>query len=130
VIYARNVNGQVTGVTTKQNATAAVVNVATAMTYAPLSNLPIALNHGNGLATTAGYDMDYRLTALTLKNGAANVSSLAYAYSDGMNLTGITDNVTPANTERPLCFRDSKREASPLFEDPMLFTKKSSTRRE
>ena len=27
VIYARNVNGQVTGVTTKQNATAAVVNV-------------------------------------------------------------------------------------------------------
>jgi hypothetical protein len=53
--------------------------------------------------------MDYRLTSLTLKNGAANVSSLAYAYSDGMNLTGITDNVTPANTERPLCFRDSKR---------------------
>jgi hypothetical protein len=26
------------------------------------------------------------------------VSSLAYAYSDGMNLTGITDNVTPANS--------------------------------
>jgi uncharacterized protein RhaS with RHS repeats len=29
VIYPRNTNGQVTGVTTKQNATAAVVNVAT-----------------------------------------------------------------------------------------------------
>lgn len=97
VIYARNVNGQVTGVTSKQNATAAVVNVATGMTYAPLSNLLTALNHGNGLATTAGNDLDYRLTAPTLKNGAANVSSLAYAYSDGMNLSGITDTVTTAN---------------------------------
>ena len=63
-----------------------------------MSNLLTALSHGNGLTTTAGYDLDYRLTALTLKNGAANVSSLAYAYSDGINLTGITDNVTAANT--------------------------------
>jgi RHS repeat-associated protein len=62
-----------------------------------MSNLLTALNHGNGLATAAGYDLDYRLTALTLKNGAANVSSLAYAYSDGINLSGITDTVTPAN---------------------------------
>ena len=75
-----------------------MVNVATGMTYAPLSNLLTSMTHGNGLATTAGYDLDYRLTSLTLKNGAANVSSLAYAYGDGMNLTGITDNVTPANT--------------------------------
>lgn len=97
VIYARNTQAQGTGITTKQNATAAVVNVATGMTYAPLSNLLTALNHGNGLATTAGYDLDYRLTSLTLKNGAANVSSLAYAYGDGMNLSGITDTVTPAN---------------------------------
>ena len=94
VIYARNVNGQVTGVTTKQNAAAAVVNVATGMTYAPLSNLLTGLNHGNGLATTAGYDLDYRLTALQVKNGATTVSSLAYAYGDGMNLTGITDNAS------------------------------------
>jgi RHS repeat-associated protein len=62
-----------------------------------ISNLLTALNHGNGLTTTAGYDLDYRLTSLTLKNGAAKVSSLAYAYGDGMNLSGITDTVTPAN---------------------------------
>ena len=35
VIYARNANGQVTGVTTKQTSTATVVNVATGITYAP-----------------------------------------------------------------------------------------------
>jgi RHS repeat-associated protein len=63
--------------------------------------LLLHLTHGpaaSGLVTTAGYDLDYRLTSLTLKNGATNVSSLAYAYTDGMNLTGITDNVTAANS--------------------------------
>jgi RHS repeat-associated protein len=77
---------------------AAVVNVATALTYAPMSNLLTAMTHGNGLITTAGYDLDYRLSSLTLKDGATNVSALAYAYTDGMNLTGITDGVTAANS--------------------------------
>jgi hypothetical protein len=35
---------------------------------------------------------------LSLKNGTAFVSGLAYAYADGMNLTGITDTVTAANS--------------------------------
>jgi RHS repeat-associated protein len=78
--------------------TAVVVNVATGITYAPLSNLLTAMTHGNGLITTAGYDLDYRLSSLTLKDGATNVSALAYAYTDGMNLTGITDGVTAANS--------------------------------
>jgi hypothetical protein len=33
-----------------------------------------------------------------LKDGALNVSSLAYAYGDNLNLTGITDGVTAANS--------------------------------
>jgi RHS repeat-associated protein len=37
------------------------------------------------------------LTQLTLNNGASPVSSLAYAYSDGMNLTGISDGLNAAN---------------------------------
>jgi YD repeat-containing protein len=98
VIYARNANGQVTGVTTKQTSTAAVVNVATGITYAPMSNLIKSINHGNGLVTTAGYDLDYRLSSLQLKDGATSVSSLVYAYTDGLNLTGITDQVTAANS--------------------------------
>ena len=100
VTITRNTNGQVTAVTTWQTATAAVVNVATAITYAPLSNLLTAMTHGNGLVTTAGYDLDYRLSSLVLKDGATNVSSLAYAYTDLVNLTGITDNVTAANSNK------------------------------
>jgi YD repeat-containing protein len=97
VTYARNANGQVTGVTTKQTAAAAVVNVATGITYQPQSDLVNAMTHGNGLVTSAGYDLDYRLTSLAVNNGATPVSSLAYAYSDGMNLTGISDNLNAAN---------------------------------
>jgi hypothetical protein len=71
--------------------------VATGITYAPQSDLLTSLTHGNGLVTQAGYDLDYRLTQLTLNNGASPVSSLAYAYSDGMNLTGISDGLNAAN---------------------------------
>jgi RHS repeat-associated protein len=71
--------------------------VVSGITNAPQSDLVNAMTHGNGLQTTAGYDLDYRLTQLTLNNGASPVSSLAYAYSDGMNLTGITDGLNAAN---------------------------------
>jgi YD repeat-containing protein len=47
--------------------------------------------------TIAGYDLDYRLTSLVTNNGATPVSSLAYAYTDGMNLTGVNDNLVAAN---------------------------------
>ena len=100
VTITRNTNGQVTAVTTKQNSLAATptINVATGITYAPMSNLITNLNHGNGLVTTAAYDQDYRLFTLNVNDGTTTVSSLAYAYTDGMNLTGITDGVTAANS--------------------------------
>jgi YD repeat-containing protein len=93
VIYARNTLGQVSGVTTKQTSGATAVNVATGVTWKPMSNLLAGLTHGNGLTTSAGYDLDYRLTSLQVKNGAAFVSNLGYSYGDGMNLTAINDNV-------------------------------------
>jgi hypothetical protein len=62
--------------------------VATSMTYAPVSNLLKSISHGNGLVTTAGYDLDYRLTSLNVKNGATVVQGSTYAYGDVMNLTG------------------------------------------
>ena len=56
-------------VTTKQTATATVVTVATAIAYQPLSDLLNSITHGNGLVTTAGYDLDYRLPRSNVKNG-------------------------------------------------------------
>ena len=56
------------------------------------------MTHGNGLVTTVGYDLDYRLSLLNVNDGATSVSALAYAYTDLVNLTGITDGVTAANS--------------------------------
>jgi RHS repeat-associated protein len=89
VLIARNANGQVTGVTTKLT----------------------AISHGNGLVTSAGYDLDYRLTALNVKNATTTISGTTYAYSDGMNLTGITDTVTAANSNA-LTYSPANRLAS------------------
>ena len=85
-------------VTTKQTATATVVTVATAIAYQPLSDLLNSITHGNGLVTTAGYDLDYRLTSLNVKNGTTVIQGNTYVHGDLMNLTGITDTVTAANS--------------------------------
>ncbi len=56
------------------------------------------MTSGNGLVTTASYDLDYRLTYLNVKNGTATIQGNTYAYGDQMNLTGITDTVTLSNS--------------------------------
>jgi YD repeat-containing protein len=89
---------KINGVTTKQTATAAVVNVATGIAYQPMSDLLNSITHGNGLVTTAGYDLDQRLTSLRVLNGASVVQGSAYAYWDGVNLTYVGDEVVPANS--------------------------------
>jgi YD repeat-containing protein len=68
------------------------------LTYVPMSNLLKSISHGNGLITTAGYDLDYRLTSLNVKNGTTVIAGTTYAYGDQLNLTGITDQVTAANS--------------------------------
>ena len=95
--YARNLLGQVASVTTRQTSALAAVNVATGIAYKPMSTLVSSITHGNGLVTTAGYDLDYRLTSLLVANGATNIASLGYSYGDNMNLTAINDNVAAAN---------------------------------
>ena len=50
------------------------------------------------LRASATYDLDYRLTALNVMDGGTPLSSLSYAYSDGLNLTAVNDNVVTANS--------------------------------
>ena len=94
VTIARNSLGQISQITTKKNAASASANVATAVTWMPMSNLPTSFTHGNGLVTGAGYDLDYRLTVLQVI-GPTPVSRFQYGYSDGINLTDITDVLGP-----------------------------------
>ena len=100
VTYVRNSLGKVTSVTTKANATAPVVNVASGIVWRAMSNLLVSLTHGNGLLTEAIYDNDYRPATLRvyISASATYLSRLLYTYGDGINLTFINDFVAPANS--------------------------------
>jgi RHS repeat-associated protein len=99
VTYARDSKGRITGVTTKANATAAVVTLMSAGTYESFGSLKTA-SFGNGTALDQSWGNDGRLASKRLYKvtGGANVSSLTYAYDNDDNITGITDVVTAANS--------------------------------
>ena len=66
--------------------------MTTGIAYQPLSDLLNTITHGNGLVTTAGYDLDYRLTSLNLKNGTTVIQGNTYAYGDGYKpLVGLSN---------------------------------------
>jgi len=98
VTFTRNALGQVTSVVTQTNAQAAFETVASGIAWKPMSNLLAGMTHGNGVVTTANYDLDYRLTSLLVQDGATTISNLSYAYGDGINLTAVNDNVVGANS--------------------------------
>ncbi len=98
VTITRDATGRVTIVNTSATAVAPVDTIVSGVSFQPMGGLLKTMAHGNGLATTATYDLDHRLTQLQVKNAAVLVSGYAYAYADTLNLTGITDQVTPANS--------------------------------
>lgn len=94
----RDALGRVTSVTTKTNAAAPSVDVATSITYMPFG--PIAsLLHGNALAATFTWDQDYRLSALKTEQGATKIQDLAYTFNLADNVTGITDALAPGRNQ-------------------------------
>ncbi len=99
VTYTRDTTGRITGVTTKLNAGAGAVNVATSITYQPISNLIKSLTYGNALTETAAYTLDYEQSQCTVSNGATPVSGFAITRGDSLNITGLTDTVTGGNSQ-------------------------------
>ncbi|MFZ5929835.1 MAG: RHS repeat domain-containing protein [Pseudomonadota bacterium] len=86
VSYARDALGRVSGVSTKLDASAPPVTVASSITYAPFGPLT-GLTFGNGVALTQTYDQDYRLTGIA----ATGVQNLGYSYDASGNITAISD---------------------------------------
>ncbi len=69
------------------------------------------ITDGNGFAATATYDLDERLSSLRVLDGVALVQDRAFVYSDGLNLTGNTDQVTALNSNS-LSYSPANRLAS------------------
>jgi YD repeat-containing protein len=78
--------GQISAITTKKDATASAVDVATGVTWRPMSGLLDGFTFGNGLTFAATYDLDYRLRTMRVKNGAADLIWKIYTFGDGANL--------------------------------------------
>jgi len=88
VDYARNVLGQVAGVTSTQGTTDAI---SSAMTYQPFGPMS-GMIYGNNLVQSKTYDLDYRLTQLITINGSIH-QDLGYTYDAVNNITDIANAV-------------------------------------
>ena len=99
VAYIRDAQGRVTSVTTQQNATAAVVTLASGITWQPFSGLVSAMTYANSLVEADSYSLDYEVNRLLLQNGPTSLIDRTHAHTDLLNLTGTTDAVTPANSQ-------------------------------
>jgi RHS repeat-associated protein len=67
------------------------------ITYQPFGPAN-ALTYANGIAQSAIFDTDYRLTNLAA-TGASPVQKLSYAYDAADSVLSITDGVTSSNTQ-------------------------------
>jgi YD repeat-containing protein len=94
VTYARDALGRVVNVSTRSNAAAAAVPVASTISYAPFGPLT-GLTFGNGVVLSRSYDADYRLRT----HAAAGVQQMAYAYDADGNIASIID--TPVTSAKP-----------------------------
>jgi RHS repeat-associated protein len=97
VNYVRDTKGRVSSVTTRANAAASAITLASGMTYEPFGSL-LTATYGNGLALGQGWGNDGRLASRRLyrSSTAANLSQLTYGYDHDDNITSIADGVDPA----------------------------------
>jgi len=55
------------------------------------------MTYGNGLVESDTYSLDYEINRLLEQSGAASVQDNVCTRTDNLNLTDISDGVTPAN---------------------------------
>jgi len=100
VNISRDSVGRVSGIATKKDSGSSTVTLASSIAYLPLGPLT-ALTYGNGLTLGKVYDQDYLISALQVQDTTTSTVVLdrSYSFGDGINLTGITDNLASARSE-------------------------------
>ncbi|HEX7965807.1 MAG TPA: RHS repeat-associated core domain-containing protein [Gammaproteobacteria bacterium] len=88
VSYTRDSTGRITTVTGNSN------TVASYITYKPFG--PVSgLTYGNGLVETRTYDLDYRMTGISIPS----IQGLTFGYNANDDITSITDSITTTNSQ-------------------------------
>jgi RHS repeat-associated protein len=100
VNISRDSAGRMSSITTKKDSGSASVTLASSVAYLPLGPL-MALTYGNGLTLSKIYTQDYLIGGLQVQDSSTSTVVLdrSYAFGDAINLTGISDNLTPARDE-------------------------------
>ena len=93
----RDNSGRISSVTTKKNAAAAQVTVASAFLRQPLTNLVQSFSYGNGLNEWNTFTLDNAIDVIGVYDGATTVINRAHTRTDNLNLTDVLDNVATAN---------------------------------
>jgi RHS repeat-associated protein len=91
VNYTRDSVGRITALTTKENAGASAVTIASSATYNPMGPLA-GFTFGNGVALSLTFDQDYQLTGIGAINGTTTIQDLTLGYDNAGNITSIADN--------------------------------------
>ena len=96
VSYTRDGMGRVTAISAKPR-NGVAQPVVSGVGYQPFGPVS-AFTYGNTVAETRTFDLDYRLGTL-IDMGGKKIQSLKYAYDADDNVTTLTDNVNPGNTQ-------------------------------
>lgn len=98
ISLGRDGQGRISSVTYRLSVGGVATVLASNILYAPFGRLS-GLLYGNGLVRSNSYDLDYRLTGLTTQNGGVHIQNLGYGYNAVNNITAITDNLAPGNSQ-------------------------------
>jgi YD repeat-containing protein len=99
VNYVRDTTGRITSATTKQNAAAAVVTLASGIIRQPHTNVVQSLVYGNGLNDWNTFTNDTEQDLLQVYDGATPIINRSHTRTDNLNLTNVWDTVTAANNQ-------------------------------
>jgi RHS repeat-associated protein len=91
--------GRITSATTKQNAAAAVVTLASGIIRQPHTNVVQSLVYGNGLNDWNTFTNDTEQDLLQVYDGATPIINRSHTRTDNLNLTNVWDTVTAANNQ-------------------------------
>jgi hypothetical protein len=136
ITYVRNLQGKITGVTSKANATATPLTLASNVNWQPMggetvfgqgnsgtatqiqalpgdgglgqTDLLQSLTYGNGLILFKNICLDNELYQLIVENGANVIMNRFYNRADNTNITGIVDGLAAGNNEA-LTYTDAAR---------------------
>jgi RHS repeat-associated protein len=98
--YSYDGQGRVNGVSVANYSTvpAPAVTVASNVTYMPFGPVS-SFAYGNRLVMSRSFDLDYRITTISVNAGATTVQSLGFGYDPTGNITAVTDNLATGNNQ-------------------------------